>query len=188
MRIAAKFLLDLLLYLFIFACAKNENQEKPAKPIDATPVLEISQDARGMWDVTGKTLFFRLYDNGFVEFEIADENKKIRGKINQAEEINSLEQTKIIEEEFQKIIGLAAVEDFQKVQDNYQRKCCCTDATLNYKISFKTDGNQKNISLNNYCGLDEITNPQTRYSPGFPKALSELMSAVGSVRSKYTPR
>ncbi len=38
-----------------------------------------------MFDVTGRTLFFNLYDNGVIEFEFADDKIETAGKTNKAE-------------------------------------------------------------------------------------------------------
>ena len=119
MRTPTKSLLALLICLFTFACNKIETQNQFANSPNSTPVLEISQEANGMWKVTGKTLFFRLYDNGIVEFEYPDDKKKVAGEIiSKAEEINTLKQTQLSEEKFQEIISLLNSEDFQKIQDN----------------------------------------------------------------------
>ena len=160
---------------------ENTENEQP----DAPPILEITQDAKGLFDVTGKTLFFNLYDNGIIEFEYVDEQKKTPGKTNKAEETNTLERAKISQEELQKFLDLLKTEDFQNTKSEYQRKCCCTDAFLDYKINFQVENRQKNISLNNYCDLNDITNPQVRYNPDFPKVLSNLMSLVENTRAIY---
>jgi hypothetical protein len=164
---------------------KIESENPETEQPDVPPILEITQDAKGMFDVTGKTLFFNLYDNGVVEFEYADEQKKTPGKINKAEEINTLNRVKISAEELQKFTELLKTEDFQNTRDEYKRKCCCTDATVDYKISFTDSNKQKNINLNSYCGLGDLTNPQARNNPDFPKALSELMSLAENTRARY---
>lgn len=174
-------LLVLIFCLFSFSCSEPETVIKPYTP----PILDISQDAQGNWDVPGKTLFFRLYDNGFVEFEHPDDKKKDTGKSSKAEEINTLIQTKMSEKESRKFIDLLNSDDFQKINDTYTRRCCCTDATLDFKVSFQNNNKQTTVNLNDYCGLDELKNPQVQYLPDFPKVLSELIILIDNTRGKY---
>ena len=51
-----------LLFITLLACHNHKTLT------NAEPILEITQDARGMGGVTGKILFFRVYNNGIVEF------------------------------------------------------------------------------------------------------------------------
>lgn len=186
--------LFLVFSLAFIACSKIEESnnlteqqtENPRidKP-NSKPILEIMQDEEGMWNVTGKTLFFNLYDNGIVEFEYPDDTKKIAGKTNKAEEINSLKRIKISEDELRKFTDLLNAEDFKKTKNNYKNKCCCTDATVDYKINFNDVGNPKSIILNSYCGLENLTNPQKYDISDFPKVLSDLMILVDNIRYKY---
>jgi hypothetical protein len=164
---------------------KIETENAETDQPDVPPVLEITQDEKGMSAVTGKTLFFNLYDNGIIEFEYADERKKTPGKLSRAEEINTLVRAKISREELQKFTDLLKTEDFRKTADNYKRKCCCTDATVDYKISAADSSKQKTININAYCGLGELTNPQMRDKSDFPKVLSDLLSLAENTRARY---
>lgn len=191
---------DILVILFlivIFAfieCSKNEKannlpeQKAENSQIDkpnSVPSLEINEDAQGMWDITGKTLFFRLYKDGTVEFEYPENEKKIAGKINKAEEINLLKRIKLSEDEMRKFADLLNTEDFQKTKNDYKRSCCCTDAIVDYKINLNDSDKQKNITLKGYCGLNDLKNPQASNVPDFPKVLSDLMILVDNIRGKY---
>lgn len=178
-------LLVLTFCLFSLSCSESEIITKSNKLL----VLEVSKDAQGMWNVRGKTLFFRLYDNGFVEFEYPDDKKIDTGKsISNAEEVNTLIQTKISEKEFRKFIDLLNSDDFQKINDIYTRRCCCTDAILDFKIKFQNNNKQTTVNLNDYCGLYELENLQFHYLPDFPKVLSELMILIENTRAKYILR
>jgi hypothetical protein len=185
MNIQIKILFVLFVVLFIFGCAKNESQNNFFVPPNTKPILEISENASGLWDVTGQTLFLRLYNNGSAEFEYQDNEKKRTTKSKSTKQINSLKQMKISELEFQKLIELLNSENFQRIQDNYARKCCCTDAFLSYKINIDSDKNQRKIALDNFCGIDDLINPQARNNPDFPKILSDLMILTNNIRWKY---
>ena len=164
---------------------KIETEKAEGEQPDTPPILEITQDEEGMSAVTGKTLFFNLYDNGIIEFEYADDAKKVAGKPNKAEEINTLRRAKIGKEELQKFTDLLKTEDFRNTKNEYQRKCCCEDTTVDYKINFQDGGRLKNINLSGYCGFGEFTNPQAPKIPGFPKVLSDLLVLADNTRQKY---
>lgn len=176
-----------LLLVNILSCDKSETPKNIQT--DSPPILEISQDAQGAWDVTGKTLFFRLSNNGIAEFEYTDNKKKIPGKaIYRAEEVDSLVQTKISDDELQKFNSLFLSENFSKFQNSYKRKCCCTDATIDFQIKIKFEDKQKEINLNNYCGVEELKSPPEQYLSDFPHEFSGLMIITDNIRRKYTPQ
>lgn len=138
------FILILLFGIYSFSCSKSKTFEKPNTP----PILNISQDAQGMWEVQGKTLFFRLFDNGYVEFEYQNNEKKNRGKsFYKTEEVNSLVQTTISEAELYKFVEILNSNEFKEVENTYERKCCCTDATLEFDVNSQNSNKQKNINL-----------------------------------------
>ncbi|HEY0428816.1 MAG TPA: hypothetical protein VGC76_13630 [Pyrinomonadaceae bacterium] len=167
---------------------KIETEKTETEQPDGPPILEIRRDARGLWSFPGKTLFFNLYENGVIKFEYEDEKKIVKGKINQkAEEISTPARAKISSEELQKFNELLKSEDFQKTKVDYKRKCCCTDAFVDFKISFTNSLKQKIINLNNYCGLGELTNPQAPKISDFPKVLTDLLILTENLRAKYLP-
>lgn len=188
-----KLFILLTTFLLFSSCAKDANIINSAseKEILQTQIqnsqiiLEIQEDATGMWEATGKTLFLRLYDSGIVEFEFQDDKKKIAGKINKTEEINSLKQVKISREEFQKFIMLLKSKDFKIVKETYQAKCCCTDAVLNYKVISNSTGRQKSIDLKRYCNFNQLTNREEVSSADIPIDLSEILLLSYLTRLKY---
>lgn len=160
---------------------ENTENEQP----DAPPILEITQDDKGMNDISGKTLFFNLYENGVIEFEHMGAVKKVKGKIATAEEVFTLKRAKITKEELKKFTDLLKTEDFQNIKNDYQRKCCCMRPTVEYKISLTDSNKQKNIDLNGYCDLGELKKPTPRETGEFPKVLSDLMILVENTRARY---
>jgi hypothetical protein len=164
---------------------ENEENEKPEQP-DAPPILEIVQEAKGMHEVIGKTLFFNLYENGVVEFEYEDQKKLVKGKTNRAEEVNTLMRAKLDKEELRDFLAQINAEDFQKVKNEYTRKCCCIqNATIDYKIHFQNGNKQKNINLNGYCDIGEFTNGRAPKIQDFPSILQGLLMQAHQARRKY---
>ena len=172
----------LVLCLSVLSCSKVE-VEKLDLP-NPEPILEISKDAEGMFDIVGKSLFFRLYDDGLVEYEFPDEDKKVMGRINHIEDIKSSKQIRLSDEKLQKFKNLLKRQDFHQIENQYKRQCCCTDTSLNLDIRIRTDGSEKNIALRGFCDLSEIKNPQPRYLPNFPQVLSDLLILADNIRVK----
>jgi hypothetical protein len=185
-------ILILFTIILISGCAKvynsnnSTNQLSQIKPPDALPLVEISQEAEGMWDVTGEMLTLRLFDNGFTEFDELDMKKKVQGKQNKTDDIKIRKQFVISSEEVQEFIRLISDKDFLQLHDKYSRKCCCTDAVINYQIAFNYKNIQKKINLSGYC--DDLINPDPRYLPDFPKILSELMKLNSKIRSQNSTK
>lgn len=135
-----------------------------------------------------KNAFFNLYDNGVIEFEFADDKKKTAGKINKAEEINTLKRAKISADELKKFTDLLKSEAFQNTKSDYEKICRSTDAFVDYKINFQNAGRQKNINLYSYCGSYEVRNPGSSNILDFPGVLSDLINLAERTRAKYIPK
>ena len=185
----------LIFSIFLASCGKIENftnltqqkveSENPEnEQPDAPPILEIIEDAKGMSAVTGKTLFFNLYDNGIIEFEYADE-KKTAGNSNKAEEINTLKRAKISREELQKFIDLLKSEDFQNAKSDYRRKCSLSDMSKDYRISFSDGLKEKNINAGFTEGFKQKCRLSEQGNTDFPKVLNELLILADNLRTKY---
>lgn len=100
-----KTLLKLSFTAFIFvAFSCSENKVQIQEPSDAKPILEISQQARGLRDITGEIAYFRLYSDKSFEYEYFDEKKKTKNL--EKAEVNSLMKGILNEKEFQKIAGI----------------------------------------------------------------------------------
>ena len=185
--------LAVIFVCLIASCAQRKADTEPLnlqiQAQNSKVVLDIQQDAVGMWAVTGKSLFFRLYENGIIELDFVDESKITIENRNKIDEVKTLQQAHISEEDFKKFQTLFDSEKFKKdiqiVKKGYRRECCCTDASLTYKIDFQFNGAQKIIDLNGYCSLSELTNRETRNSADIPITLSELMRLAYLTRLKY---
>ena len=167
---------------------KIESEPAENEQPDVPPILEITENAQGSFNVIGKSLLFNLYENGIIEFEYADQKKLVVGKTYQAEEVNILQRAKISPEELQKFTDLLKNEDLWKTNDDYKRKVVCTDTDVDFKINFTNGFKQKNVNLNSYCDLYDVIDPKARYTGEFPQVLSNLMSLVDAARQKYKPQ
>ena len=159
------------------------------KPVEAPKqILEIWQDPEGLFDVTGKSLFIRLYDNHLVEFEYLNPAKYIPGEIRQIEDVKCSMQIYLDDDEFQKISGFAKAVSSDRVGIAYEHKCCCTDTNLSMKIRVSSDSGEKNVALRYFCDFGELEHPQDRYVPNYPNALGDLISYADIIRAKNTPK
>lgn len=189
-------ILVVIVSLSITGCLKTFSTgiENPKIPLGSLPVLEISEDAEGPWQTTGKTLLFRLYENGVAEFEYVDEQKIVSNKPNRAEEINSVRRIKMNEADLKEFIDLLNSKDFQEIKVDYRRQCCCVDATLSYEIRFQSFNEPKRINLAGYCDSNELVisgkqsnsgAPALNYRRNFPVVISELIELVTKTRAKF---
>ena len=176
-----------LLFAFALAhlasCHSSDLQAPPGHR--SSPVVEIFQDAQGAYEVYGNSLFFRMYDDGLAQFEVADPAKLSGGQSHNIEEVKAVKQVHLNEKELLEISDLVKSEAITKLGPVYQMGCCCTDASLNLAIWVRYETVDKTISLRNFCDLNAIEHPRERYSPDFPKALSELILDVHNIRIKY---
>src|SRR5215203_3717811 len=122
-------ILILIFGLFLVSC-RNVEDLRVAQP-GTTPVLEMSRELVGWWEVSGEMLDFRLYENGLVEFDTLDNNKKDRQKTRYTtDELKVLKQTYISEKEVQKILALLKSEEFSKLEKTYMAKRAGTDMAI----------------------------------------------------------
>lgn len=171
---------------------KIETEKTETEQPDEPPILEITVDAQGMFDVTGKTLLLNLYENGVIEFESRDEQKRaavlaekgIRSGRLKTEEINVLKRATIGREEVQKFLDLLNSEDFQNVKSEYPLICRTTDTSRHHKINFQNGVRQKSVDLYDYCGSDGVRNPNSSNMLDFPQVLSDLLTLAGMTTAK----
>jgi hypothetical protein len=170
------------------SCTKEIPNSLIPEPVTskATPILEITSEYNGMFSIIGKSLFIRLYDDRNIEFDYFDP-QKIKPGINKTEDVKVLKKMTISEQEFQQLVNLLNSEDFQQISGEFKRKCCCTDASINFEIVFKTVIEDKKIGVYGFCDLNEITSTQSRYRENLPKIISELMTLTVNTKLKYIP-
>jgi len=182
------FVLSIILLLLLSSCANNsatsEIETLQSQIRNSQPILEIQVDSDGARSVANK-LFFRLYKNGFAEFEHRSDKFAENGN-----EKAEFKQVKISEDDFEKFQLLFDSEPFQKdfqiVAANYEAKCCCTDDSgLNYKVTFESGGKQKTVDIKHVCELNQLTNRDTTKSADIPVTLSELIRLAYVTKLRY---
>jgi len=172
------FLILLSFCLTLSACIKVELE--PIKPPNSEPVLDISRESVGLWDVTGKILYFRLYNNGMAEFDDLDENRaqKVNGRSIKTEDIMVRKLVQIDKKDFQDYINLISSSDFANLDEKYQSKFSCLDAFQHYDITVNLPGVKKHIFLPGYCGDLSRLYAGSSSTADLPEQLFELAQKI----------
>lgn len=183
----------LSLILLLSACFESKNSATEISPKElqnSKIILEIYEEFDGMRGVAGKILLFRLYENGIAEFDAPNAEKKNVENSNRAKDIFSLKRVRISDEDIIKFHRLMTSEDykqdFQITKDEYQSKCCCTDDSgTNFITSLTSDVQEKIVSINNVCDINQLTNRDTANSADIPVSLSEVIRLAYVTQLKY---
>ena len=167
--------------LFFAACSSTESLT--VKQPNSTPVLEMSQELVGWWEVSGEMLDFRLYENGLVEFDTLDRSKKDPQKtLHKTDELKVIKQIYISESEVEEIIKLLTSDEFLKLEKIYRAKRAGTDTSINNTIRFQSATNEKTIEILGH--IEGLSNPNPENFPGFPVILSDLYSRINKIKSR----
>jgi hypothetical protein len=174
-----KILASILIFgLFLISCSKSENVNELVKQPSATPILEISSELVGIWDVQGEILDFRLYNFGIAEYEELDQSKFQPG-INKTDDLKVKKQIKVSDEEIEEILDLLESVEFLNLRDRYIARKGCTDTSVYQTIRFQFAEKQKRIKIYGSC-----EEPNAENFPDFPPILAKLSERAGEIRSK----
>jgi hypothetical protein len=178
MRIISIALL-VFLALQILSCNKREITTIPHSP----PILEVTRNSRGLWDVTGELLYFRLFDDGTVEFDLLNFDKKVPGKNSyKTSELKERKVIKISAEEVGEIDQLLSREELGKLNNEYRPKRSCIDAFHNDSISINNNGFVKDIKISSHC--ENLASPNKDNFPDLPESISVLFKRIDAIKSK----
>lgn len=171
-----------LIFLFIccffnFSCSESAQKQiqKPQSP----PILEMTKELTGLWDVTGDVLELRLYENGFAEFDFVDYSKKVSGKFHKTDELKIAKQIQLNDLQMQELLNLLNGKKFQNLKESYQPKVSCIDNFIENIIVFRSQSEEKKIRITGHC--ENLKSP-TKNFPDFPPILSELYKQIDEVK------
>jgi len=183
------FLILLSLVIFCFfasSCSKADavslrqlNESAPSRVI-----LEIEHLSYGSMDgFNGRTLGFRLYENGKFEYEeISNEKlKEYKGQTFTSEAI-SKKAGILSESELTEIREILDSKEIHNVKDYFKNaEGFCTCGASRTEIRYKIEGSYiKNINIDG-SGCADLKNTDKKYFPQFPKVLSELIKQVQKI-------
>lgn len=154
------------------AVKKIENKliSKDSKDV----LLEINSEHTSDLDyLRGKTIYFRLYKDRFVEFDDFPTESRDNKQIDLERE-KELKQFQINESDFDKITNILSNNEFRNLKSKYEKIESSCDAVPEVEIITTL----KKIKID-WC--DNLINPYN--SPEFPKILSEIFKETYRIKS-----
>jgi hypothetical protein len=150
-------------------------------------LLEIDSNAQGLFDVIGKSKYFRLNSDGTVAFEIPDHQKLKPGTTNQTADVNRTINATISENDVH-ILMAAIREAIEALPNTYHTSCCCTDTKLDFDIAVNLDSFERRARVSGFCDIDDIKKEENWHALDFPPSVSRLFVATENIRWKYGDR
>ena len=138
----------------------------------------MSQELVGMWDITGELLDFRLYDNGYAEWELLDRSKKSK-PVHKTDELKMRKQRLISESELENVLRL--INEVLKLEDLYKAERTGIDNSLNDTIRIRIENIDKTIKIREH--LENLSNPNPKNFPNFPAVLANLYKEIDNIKS-----
>ena len=173
----------LIFSLFFISCSKSEDLQ--IKQPNSTPVLEMTTELVGLWAVSGEMLDFRLYNNGLVEFDILDSNKKDPKKtMYKTDDLKIRKQGYIDDAKVEKILNLLKSDKFLELKDTYKAKRAGTDTSINNTIVFQSQNQKKTIEI--WGHIENLSYPKPENFPDFPAVLSDLYKETSKIKSQLS--
>ncbi len=165
--------------LFSISCSSPEDLQ--VKQPNSTPVMEMSEEYIGIWSMTGEILDFRLYDNGLVEFDVVDADKKAPRGINSTEDFKTQKQAYISEDEVKAILDLLTSDEFLRLNHTYEPERSCTDNFINNTIRLQYENKDKTVKIIGHC--DNLASPNLEHFPDFPPVLMDLYKKISTIKA-----
>lgn len=171
-----KLIIISILSILSLSCVDKDRRD--LQPPSSPPILEMTQELVGMWDITGDLLDFRLYDNGYAEWDVLDRSKKSKA-VHTTDELKVRKQRLISESELENIVRL--VREVLKVEDLYKAKRTGIDNSLNNSIRMRIENIDKTIKIRSH--LENLSNPNPENFPNFPAVLADLYKEIDKIKS-----
>lgn len=171
---------------FISSCVQT-NAVSSRQLNESTPsrvMLEIdylSYDSMGA--TNGRTLEFRLLENGKFEYEeYSYEKARELGTQAFASEAISKKEGTLNETELAEVREILTSKELEKVDNQFKNaEGFCTCGATRSEIRYKKDRVIKNIVIDGSSCTD-LTNPSEKMFPKFPKILSQLIKKVQKIK------
>lgn len=158
-----------------------ENSQE-IKSESRSPVIEIWKELDGSVAIRGKSLYFRMYDNGVIEFEYQLKKKNESVKARYTFSIERIPPAKISEEEFSRFKSL--IEDLSKsknIKQEYKPVALTLDVITKLTILLKENDTTKRKIIINDSDYDVINESLEKE---FPKLLVNLIKEIYLIRVK----
>ncbi len=157
------------------------DQLNDAEHESRNPVIEIWKDLDGSVPIRGRSLYFRMQDDGLVEFDYQTKKENASGKPRYEYSVERIPSTKISDEEFQRLRSLAKdVFDARDVKKEYESVALTLDVTTKLTIMLKNGTNGRTVVIND----SDIDLRDASFEKRFPKSIRTLIREVYLIRVK----
>src|SRR5262249_49947159 len=147
-----KYFIVLVFSALSFALLSCSNDAIYKPPDEPKMILEVTNDAEGLFDVTGKSLILRLYNNGIAEFDEIDQTKRDRSKPFQSvDELKVQKHINLTEDEVDHFRELIDSPSFLNLDSEYNPSCGFTDTQVIVAFRAVVKDGIKEVSIINYC-------------------------------------
>lgn len=165
----------------------NHHQNTPEnsqeiKSENRYPIIEIWKETDGSVPIRGKSLHFRMFDDGVVEFDYQLRKENESGKPRYTYSIERVAPTKISEEEFRKLKSLLEYLTKSKdIKQEYKPVGFTLDVITKLTILLKeNDTAERKITIND----SDYAVTSSEYEKKFPNLLVNLIKEVYLIRVK----
>ena len=162
--------------------ANTPDNSQEIKSENRYPIIEIWEEIDGSVPIRGTSLYFRMFDDGVVEFEYELRKETESGKPRYTYSIERLPPTKISEEEFRKFKSLLDdLTESKEIKKEYKPVGLTLDVIAKLTILLNENGtNKRKIIIND----SDYAVTYSKYEKYFPNSLVKLIKEVHLMRVK----
>ena len=177
MRLFLSTLAISLLFVHI-SCSVADREETNLR--DPEPILEIWQDVGGMVEISGQSLFLRMYSDGLVEYEVPDRHLATTGISKRIEDIKVLKHGYLSSRKRKVILELLSSAEIPKFETTYDQRPCM-DTFLTLDINININQQKKNLRIED-CDLSMIKRTEHPSRKVLPRLIADLITEADIAR------
>lgn len=147
-------------------------------------ILEVLRDEDGSVPIRGEHVFFKLFDDGFYEFDylVTEKPKPEYPRFSYSHQRTS--PTELSEHEFDKFKSLLKdLSTNKETKKEYPRTGYGFDVSINLKVHLIVDGNIEKEIITNTSDVVIMKRKEK-----FPRSLVRLIEEIHDIRSKFTEK
>lgn len=161
--------------------SNTSDNPREIKSENRYPIIEIWQELDGSVPVRGKSLYFRIFDDGLVEFDYQLRKENKPGKQRYTFSIQRTPQTKISEAEFRKFKSMVeALSESHEIDAEYQPVALTLDVLTKLTVHLNPKESTGKVITINDADYDVTTG---KYEKRFPGLLVELLKETQLLRA-----
>lgn len=167
--------------------SKTAEQFTESAVENPNPIIEIWQELDGSVFIRGKSLYFRLYDNGIIEFDYQLKQKTNVERLRYIYSIERIQPLIISEEEFTKLKLLSenSIEN-KGIKKEYKAFGLSLDTSTKLTVFLKEDGKTKKEVIINASHTFDVVDSD--FEKKLPKMIINLFKEIEIIREKSIER